>query len=265
MLFRWLPWALLFILFISSCSGKKASSSVAKLNPSDFLLPVGTEIESRFVSFRNDNPFEEMGSFDRRLPDRVIPELDGAVMVWQSKLVVHPVDGQAETIHAVDFLRIDSKSAGFLGLQILNEDGTPLSPIIRKPYPLIALQAPLVPGHSWTFRYKTYPIQEPRAEEVHFNYRCRVDQDDLSVQIEAGRFDSCLRIITEAQSLEPVQVVCEDGKKSLTLLRNQVAYYCPGAGWVREIWHDRYGTSGKPDPACPVYRFESSVLSIRRP
>ncbi|PKN26846.1 MAG: hypothetical protein CVU65_04375 [Deltaproteobacteria bacterium HGW-Deltaproteobacteria-22] len=265
MLFRWLPWALLFILFISSCSGKKASSPVAKLNPSDFLVPVGTRTESRFASFRNDKRFEEMIAFDLRLPDRVIPEFDGSVLVWQSNLVVHRADGQAETIHSMDFHHVDSNSLSILGLQLLNEDGTSLSPIIRNPYPLIALQAPLVPGHSWTFPYKSYAIQEPKTVKISFNYRHRVDQDDLSVQVEAGRFDRCLRIITEAESLEPVQVLCEDGKKSLTLLKNQVSYQCPGVGWVREIWHDRYGLGGKPDPACPVYRFESSVLSIRRP
>jgi hypothetical protein len=95
-------------------------------------------------------------------------------------------------------------------------------------------------------------------------YTKRVVNRGLTVEVPAGRFGDCILFSVDGVSLSTYPITCGQTREPRSFLMSGTMYYCPGLGNVKESSYERYGTPGRPDPACDVHHSERVLKSISK-
>ncbi len=254
---------LLACLTVGLLACSPASVTDDLTSPLDFQLPDGVEMHLS-VAETVDGRLEGQGVISgKRLTPGPFPGTGDTVARFDMSMTWEPVNGKRLQTGSIGYQRIDASAEVTLGLRITEVNGRPDDDLELTEPPYVDLQAPLTLGSSWEFRSPRH-ISRPKPQRTMFHFRLTVQAKELTVVVPAGRFERCLRIVTEGFSEQKFPLTCGDSTRARRVLKDFHVYFCPGAGNLLEYVYERYGDPGRPDPACPTNLMKSVATRLRR-
>jgi len=232
-------------------------------SPLDFQLPEGDELRMSIQEI-DDGRLTARATFSvKRLAPRPLPGTGERVSWFETGSNHEPVDDAPLRFTGFSFQRVDAEGEVSLGYRTTEINGRAIDDLMMLDPPYIDLKAPLTLGSRWEFQARRW-VSRPKSEEVMFLFRKTVQAKELSVVVPAGRYERCIRVVTEGVSERTFSISCGGASRERHILKDFYVYYCPGAGNVREYFYERYGDPGRPDPACPTVQEQSRVTAHLR-
>lgn len=244
-----------------ACSPAPASDGLT--SPLDFQLPEGDEMHLSVVE-TVDGRLEGRGVLSvKRVAPGPLPGTDQLVARFDMNMTYEPVDGKNLEVASIGFQRVDAEGEVTLGLQTTVVNGQPVDDLELTEPPYFDLKAPLALGSRWEFRSQRH-ISRPNSQKAIFHFRKTVQAKELTVVVPAGRFERCIRVVTEGVTEKAFPMTCGDSTRARRVLKDIHVYYCPGVGNLLEYVYERYGDPGRPDPACPTNLLKTYATRVRR-